>query len=110
MKPIPETFKSDGFTHTLVERDRMLAIFSKGKPPSQPFHWEVVRLHVEKEKRWKDGREKSVTPEHEAYPSSEQWGERGWTCMSLDEARKKLQEWRSLPRTKPKQAGLGDET
>jgi hypothetical protein len=47
-------------------------------------HWEVVILHQEPARTWPDGR---TRPAGEAYPRSSWWGQSGWTCPELSDAR-----------------------
>ena len=45
-------------------------------PPFKVWCYEVVRLKIELDKTFPNGH---FTPEHEAYPSSEEWGENAFT-------------------------------
>jgi len=88
VQPIPEQFTHDGYVLRLVERSGDSAIFSQARP-SQPIRaFEVVRL----ENRPAENVRGTWYPAREIYPRSEAWGIRGWTCLTLDAARRKLQD------------------
>jgi hypothetical protein len=87
-QPIPETFTYDGYVHRLVVRSGRRAIFSKARPHSPIHSYEVVLL----EYRGAEIIGGKAYPARETYPRSEDWGVAGWTCSTLDEARRKLDE------------------
>jgi hypothetical protein len=79
---------SDNYWHSLVERSGRRAIFSKARPLG-PVRWfEVVLLGY----RGAESIGGKSYPARETYPRSEEWGISGWTCMTLGEARKKMEE------------------
>jgi hypothetical protein len=51
--------------------------------------YEVIRPNISKQRNV-DGTWIPCSP-YEAYPSSEQWGSRGWTFLSKDEAMEKCE-------------------
>ena len=86
IKPIPASFDYDGYRHELVERDGNRAIFQKFRPVGFDHSFEVVLIEYR-------GAEKiglNEYPAREVYPRNEDWGRKGWTCMTLNEARKKM--------------------
>lgn len=86
MKTLPALFARNGFSHKLVIRDGMLAIYERKHSTAQRPHFETIRIRVWPE-RTLHGR---MLPLQEAYPSSEQWGAHGWTYATLKEAQQKL--------------------
>lgn len=90
MKKVPEKFIKKGFKHILVKREANLALYKRHMVEStrNTTHYEVVIITVHN----------GVTIEGnyiepgELYPSTSQWGEKGWTHSSLEEAEKKFQQ------------------
>jgi hypothetical protein len=78
LKTLQFPFKRDGFTHELLKRERLVCLVRRSKP--EHWHYEVVRLRIE------PGKERFGTffPEHERYPSNEEWGTHGFTYLSSD--------------------------
>ena len=91
-KDVPDTFTKNGFLFNKVERDGLIAIFSKRR---------MWKNQVTKAVTYSDmiGYEVVVLTDHPAYvmagiefpagisfPSNEQWGTKGWTCMELEAA------------------------
>ncbi len=87
-QPIPTPFTYDGYHHELVERSGRRAIFSKARPLSPVHSFEVVLLGY----RGAENIGGKAYPAREVYPRNEEWGVSGWTCSTLDEARRKLDE------------------
>lgn len=79
----------DGFRLELWERLGSVAIYKKSKLFTPIESWEVVKIGTRSEKQ-AFGR---VFPASETYPSSEQWGDRGWTCTTKEDADKKFEQW-----------------
>lgn len=66
-------FTKNGFHHEQIKRDGDVALFAMTKNGST--HFEVIRVVTHGEYTIA-----GVTfPAGESYPSSEQWGSRGWT-------------------------------
>jgi hypothetical protein len=76
-------FRRDGFSVELVERGGPVCLVKRSKAGRQ-LHYEVAVLQQHEARQWPDGR---VTPAGWHYPSSERWGEAGWTYTLLAEAR-----------------------
>lgn len=75
MKPLPETFRQDGFDFRILRRRGRVALLAKGKPGHRLQSFEVVLIR-ERPAEIICGYE---YPEREAMPPSESWGEAGWT-------------------------------
>ena len=88
MKRLEFPFTRNGFTHELIERNDMICLVKRSK--REHSHYEVVRLRIEKDKE----RFGKFYPEHERYPSDEDWGSYGFTYPAADlaEAQKRLGE------------------
>lgn len=86
MKPLPHTFRSEGWTFTAVARRGNLALYRKqcGKVES----WEVVRVQTRPDTTFPDGR---FSPAHECFPRSRDWGVLGWTFTCESDGWRKLE-------------------
>lgn len=75
MKPLAATFTKKGFAHTLVQRHGDIAVYRRQKRAGSAVHWETVIIGSH------NGYViAGVTmPPAEIYPSSEQWGAKGFT-------------------------------
>jgi hypothetical protein len=84
LEPLATEFNHGGFHYKQVAREGRVAIYSQAwseiKNPSVAY--EVVRIKALPD-RMMFGK---LVPAHEAYPGSEEWGERGWTYTDLDRA------------------------
>lgn len=89
MQPIEAQFEDRTFRYEQLERQGEVAIYRQAHKASQVSRFEVIRIRVQREHTWPDG---TVTPEKEAYPSSNSCGRWGWTFYTLPEARAKLAE------------------
>lgn len=90
MTPLPTTFTRSGWTFTQLARVGDVALFRKSK---QGFGYPIVSfevIKVQKREAWSMGDQ--TFPAKEGYPSDEQWGTAGWTCLNLEAANKKLKE------------------
>jgi len=78
MKQLPQTFKRNGFTFGQMEREGNVAIYRKHKGRISSFEVVLIQSH--------NGRiiMGEVIPPSEFYPSSEQWGTKGWTLAEAD--------------------------
>lgn len=95
MKTLPNSWKRNGFKHTVLRRDGMVALVERQHSAVSLPHWEVVKIRVSPEKLVG---ERAYT-EAEVYPSSERWGTDGWTYTTLEDAMAKFDE---LTQTQPK--------
>ncbi len=87
LKALPNTWTRQGFTYQVIARCGMVVLVERlpcgiGAVP----HFEVAHLTVHPE-RFVLGRR---IRGGEAYPSAEQWGEKGWTYQTLEAARAKF--------------------
>ena len=71
------------FTHELLEQSWPVCLVKRSKRGRQ-LHWEVVVLQQHEAVHWPNG---DFTPRGWHYPSSELWGESGWTYTELPRAR-----------------------
>lgn len=97
MKTLPEELTSGGFLLKQIQREGDVAIYEQTKKGSSWKRYEVVIPKKNKAAEFKlknkEGEEITRTVEEgESYPSSEDWGSKAWTCVTLEEAQAKLQE------------------
>jgi hypothetical protein len=81
----------NGYTLRQVKRVNNWAIYDMG----DNTHFEVVRIRVRDVSTMGGGGanfQREGYTHIEVYPSSEEWGKRGYTCTSLEAATKKLEE------------------
>ena len=83
MKTLPETFRSGGFEHTLERREGDVAVYRRQRIGLEDVHYEVVRIKSHNGFTIAG----KTFPPAETYPTSEEWGTRGWTFN--DEAKAK---------------------
>src|SRR5438874_11180856 len=83
MLPIVTQFEESGFRYTQLERQGDIAIYSQEHKGSGVVRYEVVRIRVQAERTWPDGR---VTPEREAYAGASSWGRDASTHYTLADA------------------------
>jgi len=86
MKPIDNQFTKHGFTHTLKTREGRWCVFERTK--GSVTHYEVV-MPVVTNTECVDGKWIKCGP-REVYPSTEQWGARGFTLLTYQDALDKL--------------------
>jgi hypothetical protein len=91
-------FIRDRFVHRLLERSGIVCLVERENLETGSRHWEVVRLVAERATTI-EGR---FYEAHERYPSTEQWGERGWTYTTLPDA---VRKYRSLAPSKAQKGG-----
>lgn len=84
MRPLATEFRKDGYDFHLLERVADVALFEKRA--GAIVSWEVVVVQKYGE-RTIMGR---VVPPTEAMPSTESWGQKGWTLTTLAAARLRL--------------------
>ncbi len=83
MKLLPQKFVKKGYKHTLIEREGDVALYKRQSTEnSKVFHYEVVIITSHNGTTI----EGNYIEPGELYPSSSQWGERGWTCVTLEQA------------------------
>ncbi len=87
MQPLPSTFYSAGWNFTLIKRTGNVVLFSKHKRGHKLTHYEVAIVQRRKARTFPNG---DTYPEHEAMPSSEEWGTHGWCPYDLSAAHKRF--------------------
>lgn len=80
-------FTHDGFTLRQVAREGMVALYEKFRSPDGIKRFELVVLQH---------RPAEIVcgkpyPARECYPNSNEWGQRGWTFLTLDSAQRGMQ-------------------
>ena len=98
MRKISKTFKQKGFNFTQLKRDGDFAIFKKSLSNSNHTSYEVVI--ISRHNGYELGGQ-YIEPA-ETYPSSSQWGTKGWTCTSAKEAETKFTSLKEAENTKKK--------
>lgn len=90
MKLLPTKFTKNGFTHEKLQRVGDLAIYRRWKGNTAP-HFEVIEIarHNGFTVRDATGKETDI-PAAETYPSSEQWGSKGFTYPDEASATKRF--------------------
>ncbi len=83
MQLIETAFDLGNYRYTQLERTGDVAIYEQRHKEGDVVRFEVVRIRVQPEHIWPDGR---VTLEREAYPGSSVWGRDGFSCFTLAEA------------------------
>ena len=109
MRKLEAEFDRAGWHFKQLYREGGWAIYLKTKfaaEKNRPLihSWEVIRVQINPE-RAAFGK---VLPEGERYPSSEEWGEYGWSCMSEERAYqclRKMQERFGNPPPKSQKGG-----
>lgn len=87
MKSLPLKFVKKGFRHTQIKRERDVALYKRQSlENSKVFHFEVVVISSHNGTTI----EGNYIEPGELYPSSSQWGDKGWTCISLEAAEEKF--------------------
>jgi hypothetical protein len=97
MIPLATTFRADGFDFEQVDRDGDVATYLKTKQGHESQCFEVVLVQKYKEHTWPNG---NTTPAHEAMPSSETWGTKGWTYPEREQAKVRFDALAGLYNTK----------
>lgn len=86
MKKIEKTFTSKSFTHNQIHREGDFAIYERRHNNSDKKHYEVIR--IQSHNGYSIGNQSY--PPSEFYPSSNAWGSDGYTCVSKENAYKRL--------------------
>lgn len=81
MKPLPQTFREDGFVVRVVKRKGNVALLVKSKL-DQSESYEVVIIQTRPEETIYCQR----YPAREVMPHSEQWGRHGWSPIDEESA------------------------
>lgn len=102
-------FVRDGYRHVLVARSGLVCLVQRDNIATGSRHWEVVRLRPHGAATFPDGRHVTAG---ESYPTSQKWGEFGWTYTDPTMARHRFdQECRfsspAEPETGGSRAGAG---
>jgi hypothetical protein len=82
---LPCGLRHDGFDLRQVERVGRVAIYEKTKDTYKG--WEIILIRKRPGRQLPGGKH---TPAREQYPSSAEWGIRGWTAMSLTNAKRQF--------------------
>ncbi len=86
---LPSEFERFGFSFRQVHRTPVGAVYEVRLGELGSIAYEVVRPNISKQRNV-EGTWTPCSP-YEAYPSSEQWGSRGWTFVSKDDALEKCE-------------------
>lgn len=86
MKILEKKFDSLGFSFLQIHRENNYAIYERRYTNSEFKHYEVIKVQSH------NGYEMNGTkyPPSEYYPSANNWGTMGWTCLTKEEAYSKL--------------------
>jgi hypothetical protein len=93
-RPVATSFKHAGFNYRQIARENDIAIYEQRwiRPNgelSENVAYEVVRIRRREAEKFLDG---FSAPAREVYPSSEQWGDYGWTLTDRDPAFNKFRQ------------------
>lgn len=97
-KILPNNFVKTGFVFHLIQRKGDVAIYKKKKEDYEKFNYEVIKIRRHDAMvigKNKDGQDIMVE-KSEQYPCSTEWGQYGWTYLTLDAARTKFLELLSV--------------
>jgi hypothetical protein len=86
-KPLKESFSKYGFDYKMIKRTKKKAIFEQSKR-NRVFSYEVIT--VSKHNGFTLG-DVYIEPS-ETYPSTSEWGSKGFTYKTLEEAERKYRE------------------
>lgn len=87
MKKLEEEFEKSGFIHKRVFLDYPYAIYKRWNSDEQKAHYEAILIRELQESEMFG----NIVPAREAYPGNEKWGVDGFTCMSYEEALRKIE-------------------
>lgn len=89
MKLLPQKFTKKGYRHTQLKREDNVALYKRQSlENSKIFHFEVVVITAHNGTTI----EGNYIEAGELYPSTSQWGDKGWTCQTLIRAEEKFLE------------------
>lgn len=97
MQPLPESFEKSGWSFNQIARDGNIALFRKDRIGGNAESFEVIVVQSHNGREFKDPESQKVThyPPAEFYPSSEQWGSKGFSLTTLTDARVRFDEMRA---------------
>lgn len=86
MKELAKEFAESGWSHKQIMREGDVAMYRRWRTGKEGFaaeeHYEVVKIRVQPAYE----RFGQSYPDTEHYPSSEMWGDKGWTSLSREKA------------------------
>lgn len=80
-RPIETEFFRKHWHHKQVFREGDIAIYKRWRVESNP-HYEVIRVQRQQAREFKGVHYEAA----ERYPTEGQWGEQGWTYMTIEDA------------------------
>src|SRR6266436_3324001 len=86
-EPLVTSFTDTTFRYDQIERQGNIALFTQTHKESGIVRFEVICIETKPAYTFPDGRH---YPEREVYPSSTQWGKKGWTFFTEVGARHKM--------------------
>ena len=98
MRKLVKTFKQKGFNFTQVKREGDFAIYKKTPLMSEYTSYEVII--ISRHNGYELGGQ-YIEPA-ETYPSSSQWGIKGWTFTNINHAEAKFLALKTAENTKKK--------
>ena len=84
MRPLAKTFRAHGYDFTMTDRVGDVALFEKRAGTFLSFEVVIVQKHPDREIMGRP------VPAAEGMPGAEQWGQKGWTCVTAEQARTKF--------------------
>ena len=85
--PIPNEWTREGWQYRVIKRQGLAVIAEKARQGSDRISYEVALLRIEKPVEFPPG---VFRPLRESYPTSNDWGSRGWTCMTREQAERRF--------------------
>jgi hypothetical protein len=86
MRTLPTEIIQGEFRLTQVQRAGHLAIYEKSTKTGISCGFEVIKIRESKERNAVVAGKPRHFPAMEVYPTSEDWGQRGWTYQNLKDA------------------------
>lgn len=100
MRKLPEEIISTGFMYKQIKRNKYYALYSQTRIGyKEPWAWEVITIINTKRDKVAWG---NTFEAGEYYPTSSEWGNRGWTFNKLSDAEKRYTELCAKPPKKDK--------
>jgi len=84
---LPDQFTEGEFQFKRVDRIKDIAIYEKKSTKTRYFGYEVIRIRIADAATLPSGKS---YPKREVYPRSEAWGTDGFTCVTFQDAQKRL--------------------
>jgi hypothetical protein len=94
-------FTRSGFSHELLRQSGPVCLVERSRNGFS--HFEVFILQRHKEQTWPNG---TITPPGWHYPSSHDWGERGWTNTTIEKARERFARLARKPGRQTRKPGV----